>query len=192
MEGTGSYGAALSRYLRRHQVTVIEVTRPDRAARRHGKTDTIDAVAAARAVLSRRAVTVAKTGDGPIEMLRLFRLARASAVKARTQAINQLKAVIITADPQLRETLSGLTSAALIRHCANLPQAAPTDAATAARHTLRRLALRIQASPPRSASCSNRSPPCSTPTRPSCCNATASDPTAPPRCSSLPATIPTG
>ena len=145
VEGTGSYGAALSRYLRRSGLTVIEVNRPDRAARRHGKTDTVDAVAAARAVLSRRATTIAKTADGPIEMLRLFRLARASAVKARTQAINQLNAVIITADPQLRETLTGLTNAALIRRCASLPATAPTDAATAARHTLRRLAQRIQA-----------------------------------------------
>ncbi len=146
VEGTGSYGAALSRYLRRSGLTVIEVNRPDRAARRsHGKTDTIDAVAAARAVLSRRATTVAKTADGPIEMLRLFRLARTSAVKARTQAINQLNAVIVTTDPPLRETLSGLTGAALIRRCASLPEAVPTDVATAARHTLRRLALRIQA-----------------------------------------------
>jgi transposase len=145
VEGTGSYGAALSRYLRRSGLTVIEVNRPDRAARRHGKTDVIDAVAAARAVLSRRAVTVAKTADGPVEMLRLFRLARASAVKARTQAINQLKAVIVTTDPELRENLAGLTGAALIRRCANLPSVAPTDTAAAARYTLRRLAQRIQA-----------------------------------------------
>jgi transposase len=145
VEGTGSYGAALTRYLRSHQVTVIEVNRPDRAARRrHGKTDTIDAVAAARAVLSERATTTAKTADGPVEMLRLFRLTRASAVKARTQAINQLKAVIVTTDPQLRETLTGSTDAALIRHCANLPTATPVDTLTAACYTLRRLAVRIQ------------------------------------------------
>ena len=66
----------------------------------------------------RRATTTAKTADGPVEMLRLFRLARASAVKARTQAINQLKAVIVSTDPQLRDTLTGLTGTALIRHCA--------------------------------------------------------------------------
>ena len=145
VEGTGCYGASLTRYLRRQDITVVEVNRPDRAARRrHGKTDAVDAVAAARAVLSERATTTAKTADGPIEMLRLFRLARASAVKARTQAINQLKAVIVTTDPQLRETLTGLTDAALIRHCANLPAAAPVDTLTAACYTLRRLAVRIQ------------------------------------------------
>jgi transposase len=146
VEGTGSYGAALTRYLRRHQVTVIEVNRPDRAARRsRGKTDAIDAVAAARAVVAERATTIAKTTDGPVEMLRLLRLARASAVKARTQAINQLKAVIVTTDPQLREDLTGLTATALIRRCVNLPPVAPTDVATVIRYTLRRLAQRIQA-----------------------------------------------
>jgi transposase len=99
VEGTGSYGAALTRYLRRHDISVVEVNRPDRAARRrHGKTDAVDATAAAHAVLSARATTTAKTGDGPVEMLRMFKLARASAVKSRTQAINQLKAIIVGAD----------------------------------------------------------------------------------------------
>ena len=146
VEGTGSYGSALSRHLRRNDITVIEVNRPDRAARRrHGKTDAVDAIAAAGAVLSGRANGTAKTGDGPVEMLRMFRLARTSAVKARTQAINQLKAVIVGADPALRESLSGLSRTALIRYCANLPEAAPTDVATATVYTLRRLAARIHA-----------------------------------------------
>ncbi len=84
MEGTGSYGAPLSRYLRRNGLAVIEVNRPDRAARRrHGKTDTVDAVAAAHAVLSGRASITAKTADGPVEMLRLFRLARDVVTAAR-------------------------------------------------------------------------------------------------------------
>jgi transposase len=145
VEGTGSYGAALTRFLRRHHITVIEVNRPDRAARRrHGKTDTIDAIAAAHAVLSQRATTTAKTADGPVEILRLLRLARASAVKSRTQTINQLKAVIVSADPALRDQLAGCTGAALIRHCADLPDTTPTDVATATRYTLRRLARRIQ------------------------------------------------
>jgi transposase len=145
VEGTGSYGAALTRHLRRHDMTVVEVNRPDRAARRrHGKTDTVDATDAAHAVLSKRATTTAKTGDGPVEMLRMFKLARTSAVKARTQAVNQLKAVIVSADPALRDTLTGLTTTALIRHCASLPDTAPHDVATATTYTLRRLARRIQ------------------------------------------------
>ncbi|MFE9690575.1 IS110 family transposase [Micromonospora sp. NPDC005806] len=146
VEGTGSFGAGLARYLRNQRLTVIEVNRPDRAARRrHGKTDTIDAMAAALAVLSGRAAATAKTADGPVEMLRMFRLARASAVKSRTQAVNQLKAVIVTAATTLRDTLTGLSNTALIRHCAALPDTAPTDVATATVYTLRRLAQRIQA-----------------------------------------------
>jgi transposase len=146
VEGTGCYGAALTRYLRRHDVAVLEVNRPDRATRRRqGKTDTIDATAAAHAVLSARATTTAKTADGSVEMLRMFKLARASAVKSRTQAINQLKAVIINADPELRETLTGLTPTALIRRCATLPATPPNDVLSATTYTLRRLAQRIQA-----------------------------------------------
>jgi transposase len=146
VEGTGSFGAALARYLRRQHITVVEVNRPDRAARRrHGKTDTVDATAAAHAVLSARATSIAKTGDGPVEMLRMFHLARASAVKSRTQTINRLKAVLVGADPALRDTLSGLSRTALIRRCASLPPVSPTDVATATVYTLRRLAQRIQA-----------------------------------------------
>ena len=159
VEGTGSYGAALTRYLRRSGVTVIEVNRPDRAARRrHGKTDAIDAVAAANAVLSGRANSTAKTGDGPVEMLRMFRLARASAVKSRTQAINQLKAVIVGADPELRENLTGRTDTALIRHCAAL-----TPPPTAGHHGALHAAPAgpaLRALTRRNASCNATSPPC--------------------------------
>ena len=106
VECTGSYGAALARSLRAAEVEVIEVNQPDKATRRQrGKTDTLDAQAAARAVLSGRASATAKAGDGPVEMLRMFKLVKTSAIKARTQTINQLKAVLVAADPQLRETL---------------------------------------------------------------------------------------
>ena len=71
VEGTGSYGAALARYLRAAGIEVIEVNAPDKAThRRQGKTDPVDAQAAARAVLSGRASATAKAGDGPVEMLR--------------------------------------------------------------------------------------------------------------------------
>jgi transposase len=89
----------------------LRSTNPDKATRRRrGKTDTIDAESAARAVLSGRASSSAKAGDGPVEMLRMFKLAKASALKARTQTINQLKAVLVAADPALREALSGLSN----------------------------------------------------------------------------------
>jgi transposase len=144
VECTGSYGAALARHLSANYIEVIEVNQPDKASRRRrGKTDTVDAEAAARAVLSGRASAAAKAGDGPVEMLRIFKLAKASAIKSRTQAINQLKAVLVAADPQLRESLSGLKNPALIRRCAQLDTSSPRDAPTAAAYTLALLARRI-------------------------------------------------
>ena len=89
VECTGSYGAALSRYLQAEGIAVIDVNQPDRATRRkRGKTDAIDAESAARAVISRRAASVAKAGDGLVEAMRVLKLARDSAVNARTKAIN--------------------------------------------------------------------------------------------------------
>ncbi|MFJ8563257.1 transposase [Streptomyces sp. NPDC093514] len=83
VECTGSYGAALTCHLRAEGIEVTEVNQPDKAARRrHGKSDAIDAEAAARAVLTGRATAAAKTGDGPVEMLRLFKLAKGSATCA--------------------------------------------------------------------------------------------------------------
>ncbi|WP_327708018.1 IS110 family transposase [Streptomyces sp. NBC_00464] len=119
VEGTGSYGASLSRYLLAQGVDVFDVNRMDRAdRRRRGKSDPLDAQNAARAVLSGRARARAKSGDGPVQIARMYKLTKASAVKARTQAINQLKAILITADPALREELAGLGNAELFRRCA--------------------------------------------------------------------------
>jgi hypothetical protein len=81
---------------------------------------------------SGRATVTPKTGDGPVETLRLFKLAKDSAVKARTQAINQLKAVRVGADPDLREALAGLGRATLIRRCAQLPDPDTTASDTLA------------------------------------------------------------
>ena len=86
VEGTGSYGAGLARWLRAHGQAVVEVDRPDRAARRRlGKADDLDAHAAARAVQAGTATTTPKAADGQVEMIRSLRLARRSAVKARTR-----------------------------------------------------------------------------------------------------------
>ena len=145
VECTGSYGAALARHLRIADVQVIEVNQPDKAQRRRrGKTDTIDAETAARAVLSGHATAIAKSGDGSVEMVRLFKMAKTSAVKARTPAINQLKAVLVRADPALREPLSGLSNPKLIRRCAELDRDTWTGVNAAAADTLRLLARRIQ------------------------------------------------
>lgn len=148
VEGTGSFGAALTRYLHGEGVQVVEVHQPDKSLRRRrGKTDAVDAEAAARAVLSAHATAVPKAGDGHVEAMRVFKLARDSAVKSRSQAINQFKAVLINVDPVLRESLEGLGAKTLVRRCAELPEPSPagsTPAFTAAVYTLRLLARRIQ------------------------------------------------
>ncbi|TCO33004.1 transposase [Kribbella steppae] len=147
VECTGSYGAGLTRYLLGEGVEVVEVNQPDKATRRRrGKTDTIDAQAAAQAVISGRATATAKTCDGPAEMTRMLKLAKDSAVKSRTQAINQLKAVLVSADAGLRDSLAGLSTPILIRRCAELAPADRdhcADTAGVARYTLALLAERI-------------------------------------------------
>jgi transposase len=147
VEGTNSYGAALSRFLLSEGIDVIEVNWPDKAARRRrGKTDALDAEHAARAVLGGDSTARAKTTDGPVEMIRMFRLARLSALKARTQATNQLKAVLVNADPQLRTSLTGLGPKTMLRRCIALaPDTMPEDVDSAAAHTLSLLASRILA-----------------------------------------------
>lgn len=104
VEGTGSYGAGIARYLRAEHVEVVEVNRPSRAVRRTvGKSDTVDAIEAARAALSGRAAGVPKSGDGIVEAIRMLRAARRSAVQSRTQAGNQIQALVDTGPDSLRE-----------------------------------------------------------------------------------------
>ena len=122
VEGTGAYGAGLARHLRREHVMVIEVPRPDRRLRRnHGKSDPIDAEAAARAVLAGTARVVPKRADGPVEAIRNLRIARLGAIKAKTAATNTLRSMIITAPDQLRGQLpsAGLPNK-IIDACARL------------------------------------------------------------------------
>jgi transposase len=146
VEGTGAYGAELARLLRANRVSVIEVDRPDRRTRRaHGKSDPLDAYAAADAVLAHRAQGTPKTRDGIVEAIRALRLVRASAVKARTQTTNQIHALITTAPSPVREPLRALPTAELIRHLArSRPGSDPSDPACATRTALRRLARRHQ------------------------------------------------
>ena len=121
VEGTGMYGAGLTRHLTAAGVTVVEVDRPDRKARRfQGKSDPIDAYAAARAALSGRAGGTPKSRVGTVEMIRTLRVARSGAVKAKAVAWNQLKALIKTAPDQLREDLRHHDGAALLDRCTGL------------------------------------------------------------------------
>jgi transposase len=109
VEGTGSYGAGLSRFLRSRGASVLEVNRTSRQhRRRHGKHDPGDAEAAARAVMAGTTSGEPKGADGAAESLRALRAVRRSAVKARTQAANQLHALLSTAPDELREGLREL------------------------------------------------------------------------------------
>ena len=128
VEGTGSWGAGLARYLAGQDVKILEVNRPNRQQRRRrGKSDPADAEAAARSVLAEQAIGTPKATNGVIEAVRLLRLARRSAVKARTQAANQIHSVIDTAPEELRAQLIALPTTARIARCSRLR---PADVAT--------------------------------------------------------------
>jgi hypothetical protein len=145
IEGTGSYGAGLTSAVRRRDIGVIEVLRTDRRDRRlRGKSDTIDAENAARAVLNNTATSVPKTNDGVVEMIRQIKVAKDAAVKARTAAMITLKAVIVTASPELREQLQPLPKMALIQRCAGLRPGDLDTVTAATKHTLRSIARRWQ------------------------------------------------
>lgn len=146
VEGTGSYGAELSRVLRTAGLPVHEVNRPNRQARRlRGKSDPLDAYQAAESVLAERGTSTPKTKDGPVECLRVLRAARSSAMKARTISINQIKGILVSAPEQVRSRFRALTSAQLIpalersRPVGNL-----TDPDNATALTLKKLAARYR------------------------------------------------
>lgn len=145
VEGTGSYGAGLARFLHAQNVTVVEIDRPDRRSRRAvGKSDPLDAYAAARAALAGARVVVPKTGTGIVEAIRVLRITRRGAVKSRTQTTNQLRSLLVTAPSEIRERFTGLKTPALIRACSRLRLASTdlSDPARAVRVALRRLARR--------------------------------------------------
>ena len=143
VEGTGSYGAGLARYLSGEGVTVTEVNRPDRQRRRrHGKSDVVDAEAAARAALNGDAAGTPRAGGGPVESVRVLRLARRSAIKARTQAANQIRDLIVTAPDQLRSRLRNLDTDQRVAVCARFRTGDITDPAGATKFALRTLARR--------------------------------------------------
>jgi transposase len=147
IEGTGTYGAGLARWLQRRALPVIEIDRPSRRLRaQRGKSDPIDAEAAARAAQGGTATGQPKAGDGPVEALRALRVARRSAIKARTQAVNQLHALVLTAPDRLRARFRPLSPKALVVAAVRLRP--PSDARTpeaATKLALRSVARRYQA-----------------------------------------------
>ena len=143
VEGTGSYGAGLSRFLIDRGYTVLDVNRPDRSIRyRKGKSDPTDAEMAARSVLAGVADAIPKSGEGEVEMIRMLKSAKNSAVKARTQAVNQMKALVVTAPAVLREKLDGLGTGALVKRCGGFRPGRPGNPKAAAKYALRSLACR--------------------------------------------------
>jgi transposase len=146
VEGTGSYGTGLARFLRRAQVEVIEVDRPNRAERRRsGKSDPLDAVEAARAALGGRAKGIAKSRDGAIEAIRVLVVAKRSARGFRVKALTQMRHLVITAPDSLRCRLTGLTAVALTAEAARLRPARSGDPVMAAhKASLCSLARRVQ------------------------------------------------
>lgn len=143
VEGTGTYGYRLTRYLIDHGIKVIEVNRPDRARRRRqGKSDLVDAEAAARAVLSEDATAIPKDRAGEIGEIRALLVARRSAVKARTQATNQLKGLLVHVDDELRHRLTHRRTLRLAERAARIH---PTDGTKRALRSLARRWLALKA-----------------------------------------------
>ena len=122
VEGCGSYGSGLARFLRRHGRQVQDVPRPPRRGERRlaGKSDAIDAEHAAREVLAGSRVAIPKSADGEIESIRLLKIARDTAVKAQATTMVTLKAVLVTAEHGLRDRLEPLSNAKLISSCSTL------------------------------------------------------------------------
>jgi transposase len=145
VEGTGSYGTGLARYLAGCGIEVAEVIRPNRQARRRrGKSDAADAVAAALAALSGEASGMPKSRDGAAESIRALRVARAGAVKARTQAGNQLRDLILTAPEPLRQQLAGLPSGRQVDVAARFRPGGPACPAEGTKAAMASVARRCQ------------------------------------------------
>jgi transposase len=145
VEGTGAYGAGLAGHLRGAGCTVIEINRPNRQTRHaRGKSDPIDAEAAALAVLSGEASPVPKSDEDRVGMIRTLRVARRSAVQSTTQISNQVKGLIVTAPAELREQLRLFSGHDLIETLAGMRPGSITTPTAATKMTLRSLARRHQ------------------------------------------------
>jgi transposase len=121
VEGTGSYGAGLARYLDAAGIRVVEVDRADRQGRRRaGKSDPLDAVSAARAAQSGRASGAPRGRDGQVEAIRALMVAKRTARSQRTQTINQARALIVTGPDDIRARFTGQDPAGLVAELAAL------------------------------------------------------------------------
>jgi len=145
IEGTGSYGATLTSFLRRSGHKVVEAGRPDRRLRRmNGKSDTPDAQNAARAVLAGLATATPKSAEGEAEMIRQLKIAHDQAVEQRSSAMVTMKAMLVHAPDDLRRQTARKSQSALAKQLASLRPRDLTDPNDALRHALRALARRWQ------------------------------------------------
>lgn len=147
VEGTGAYGAGLARYLADEGIEVVEVNRPNRQARRRrGKSDTVDAEAAARAALNGEAQVAPKAQRGVVESIRVLRVAFTSARDSRTRVANQIRDLIVTAPDELRSVLGPLPTAERVARCAGFSVTGDlADPLVGTKLALRTLARRYQA-----------------------------------------------
>jgi transposase len=146
IEGSGHYGAGLTRFLGERGDAVSEVGRSVRGERRlRGKDDPLDAIRAARSALATSVQLLPRAGQRQ-EALRLLLLARRSAVDVRRLALVQLRSVIVTAPERLREELRPLPVGQLTRRCSRFRRSnSRTPDELASVLVLRSLARRIQA-----------------------------------------------
>ena len=146
VEGTGSWGVGLARFLHDHDVEVVEVDRPNRQVRRkHGKSDPTDAVSAARAVLSGQASVTPKSRNGPVEQMRVLLVARRSARTQRIQTLNQLRHLVFTAPEPIRVRFKDRYKTSLVTEAANMrPRIGSDPVAFTTNTVIRDLARRIQ------------------------------------------------
>ena len=144
LEGSGSYGAGLARFLAERGEQVLEVERPRREGRRGRlKSDALDAERAARQVLAGAAGATPRLG-AETQALRVLLVAREGAVLARTAALNELRALLLSAPPELRERLEGRSREALLAACARLRPGRAGSERAASALALRSLALRVR------------------------------------------------
>ncbi len=146
VEGTGSWGVGLARFLTNHKVVVVEVDRPNRQQRRRvGKSDPTDAVSAARAALSGTATTTPKSRDGAVEQMRVLLVARRSARQQRIQTLNQLRHLVFTAPEPIRVRFKDRYKTGLVTEAANMrPNKGSDPIVFTTNLIIRTLARRIQ------------------------------------------------
>jgi len=146
VEGTGSYGVGLARHLDNEGIRVVEVDRQNRQARhRFGKSDPIDAVAAARAALSGTATVTPKRRDGPVEEMRVLVVARRSACHQRIQSLNQVRQIVICGPDEIRVRFKDRYKTGLVSEAARMrPRKGSDPVAYTTNIVIRNLARRVQ------------------------------------------------